>query len=170
MPSVDAIRCNNEGHTYTVAHPPTVDTVTLPYILVAEDDAAAVLLLEMAAEEAGLRCALEIVNDGPTLIRTLVGDDRPRRRAPVVVLLDLNLPGQSGKEVLKTLRATDALATLPIVVMSGSERPDEIAECLRLGANSFVVKPVGVAPLITTLQALETYWLDTVAQPTEWLS
>ncbi len=140
-----------------------------PYILVAEDDRAAALLLQTAAEEAEIQSELRVVREGQALLDTLRAllpepGRGPVAAPPYLVLLDLNLPGVNGKQALRALRENPAFDLLPVVVMSGSERPEEIAECIRLGANSFIVKPLGVVELITLLRTLEDYWLNTVAR------
>ena len=61
-----------------------------------------------------------------------------------LVLVDLNMPEMGGREVLSLMRADERLSQIPIVVMSASESSDVIADCLRLGAINFLVKPVRI--------------------------
>lgn len=139
-----------------------------PYILIAEDDSADVLLLRTAARHAGLESELRFVPDGIDLLDYLTGEGRytesERPPRPYLVLLDLNMPRMDGKAALREMRITAESQAIPVVVLSTTDRPEEIRECLKLGANSYVVKPIAVNELGALLKSLETYWLHTVAR------
>jgi CheY-like chemotaxis protein len=76
------------------------------------------------------------------------------------VLLELKLPRLDGIEVLRTLRASPRTATVPIVVLSSSAEPRELAQCYQAGANSCIVKPIEFRALAATLRELGRYWLQ----------
>lgn len=139
-----------------------------PYILVAEDDSADVLLLKTAARQAALESELRFVPDGIDLLDYLTGEGRfeepDAQSKPYLVLLDLNMPRMDGKAALREMRITAESQAIPVVVLSTTDRPEEIRECLKLGANSFVVKPVAIGELGQLLKTLEDYWLKTVAR------
>ncbi len=84
---------------------------------------------------------------------------------PAVVLLDLNLPGSDGREVLVEVKSTDRLKKLPIVVFSASANAKTIAECYKQGASGYLVKPMDFERLESLLRALKEYWIDTVKLP-----
>jgi CheY-like chemotaxis protein len=77
---------------------------------------------------------------------------------PTVVLLDLRLPKVDGKEVLRQIKSDDRLKAIPVVVLTSSREDRDIAECYRLGANSFVVKPVEFDNFADTVAKLGYYW------------
>ena len=79
---------------------------------------------------------------------------------PKAVFLELRLPGTSGLDLLSTLRRTTATATLPVVVLSSSAEPAEIARAYQLGANGFVIKPVVYHEFAETISRLGGYWLE----------
>lgn len=85
---------------------------------------------------------------------------------PDLVLLDLNLPGTSGRDVLAEVKATESLRAIPIVVFTTSAARRDIDACYRAGANAYVQKPVGVDALVATLHCLEKFWFGVVQRPT----
>ena len=84
---------------------------------------------------------------------------------PTLILLDLNLPKASGLEVLQVIKADYELKVIPVVMLTSSDRNDEILECYRLGVNSFITKPVKFEEYLDKLQSLERYWLATNREP-----
>lgn len=137
-----------------------------PIIVVAEDDEADILLMRAAARKAELRSELVFVSDGEELLDYLTheGPYTTGSTRPYLVLLDLNMPRMNGMTALREMRITAESRTIPVVVLSTTDRPEQIRSALALGANSFVVKPMGVAELARLLATFETYWLDTVAR------
>ncbi len=135
-------------------------------ILIVEDDENEVLLLKRALKQAGVDVPTNVVVDGRAAIDFL--DDAHRRddwRPPRLVLLDLNLPRVSGLEVLRWARQHPLLRRLPIVVLTSSDEPSDIAEAYDLGANSYVVKPRRVADLDDVVRRFREYWLELNASP-----
>ena len=86
---------------------------------------------------------------------------------PGLVLLDLNLPGTDGREVLAAVKADEELRQIPVVVFTTSRDRRDIEACYRAGANSYVQKPVDLPEFRRALDALKAYWFDTVVLPTE---
>ena len=78
---------------------------------------------------------------------------------PKVVLLDLKLPKVNGLEVLKIVKEDDRTAHIPIVVVTSSREEPDIAEAYKLGANSYVVKPVDFEQFLNAMSSLGLYWL-----------
>lgn len=86
-------------------------------------------------------------------------------RRPALIILDLQLPDINGVELLKLIRQTPANTetewkTIPVVILSGSTRQDDINHCYEAGANSYLVKPVDFEELHTLLETLCRYWID----------
>jgi len=129
-------------------------------ILVIEDDVNDALLIRRTFKNAGVRNPYHIVSDGDSAIRYLVGTgvyaDRHRYPLPKLVLLDLKMPGMNGFEVLRWIRNQPEFRKLRVVVLTASEEIRDVNEAYRLGANSFLVKPLefqNVEALFATLQA-----------------
>jgi CheY-like chemotaxis protein len=82
-----------------------------------------------------------------------------------LVVSDLSMPGLDGFEFLAQARKNPALAALPIVIMSSSRSPHDVLRCYRLGANSFIGKPMSLETFVATIGTLVRYWLDIVQLP-----
>src|SRR5438094_5167808 len=133
-------------------------------ILLAEDDPNDVLLLERAFQKAGLRNSLKIVPDGEEAIEYLSGRgpyaDREQYPLPFLLLLDLKMPGTDGFEVLQWLRAEAELKRLLVVVLTSSNLQSDVDRAYELGANSYLVKPVGFDEMVHLVQRFEIYWTE----------
>lgn len=84
---------------------------------------------------------------------------------PAIVLLDLNLPGTDGREVLKTLKKDPRLLAIPVIVFSTSSSAHDIEKCYQLGANSYLTKPIEYAAMEEKIRLTVQYWLETSELP-----
>ncbi|PCH59882.1 MAG: two-component system response regulator [SAR86 cluster bacterium] len=84
---------------------------------------------------------------------------------PNVILLDLNLPGTDGREVLETIKADDNLKSIPVIVLTTSSDERDIEQCYRYGANSYILKPVNFESYIEAIQRLKDFWFEVVVIP-----
>lgn len=84
---------------------------------------------------------------------------------PGIILLDLKLPGVSGREVLAQLKAEPRLKKIPVVVLTGSEDPADIDKCYEAGANGYINKPVNVENFIQAVVRLKDYWFQVNVLP-----
>lgn len=132
-------------------------------ILLVEDDPNDVLLIQRAFRKANLENPLQVVNDGEAAIHYLAGEgayaDRNQYPLPVLILLDLKLPRRSGFEVLEWLRDQPTLRRIPVVVLTSSRESPDVNWAYDLGANSYLVKPVGFDDLVEMVQTLGLYWM-----------
>ena len=87
---------------------------------------------------------------------------------PSMILLDLNLPGIDGREVLARLKQDDHFREIPIVIFTTNSDPRDIKFCYRKGANGYLIKPVGTERFEKAIQAFVDYWLNTNTLP-EWV-
>lgn len=86
-------------------------------------------------------------------------------RRPGLVLLDIRLPKVSGVEVLKKIKETEELRSIPVIMLTTSDRDEEAHRCYQLGTNSFVTKPVNFDEFFKTVQRLKLYWVLTDRGP-----
>lgn len=116
-----------------------------PIILLVDDSANDALLMCTVFKRAGLVQPLQFARDGIDAIAYLQGDGCYRNRTqfplPTVVLLDLNMPGKNGFEVLAWIRQQPVLRRLSVYILSASSRVEDIKQACDLGANSYLVKP-----------------------------
>lgn len=140
-------------------------------VLHIDDDPNDTELLQAASRQAGVPFVLQRIQDGEQAIAYLSGlgvyADRRRYPLPALILLDLKMPRTSGFEVLKWMRKHPQLGGVPIVVFSGCERQDDIQLAYSMGANSYIVKPLGFQELVRVAETLHTVWLARPLRPAE---
>jgi CheY-like chemotaxis protein len=91
--------------------------------------------------------------------------DPSKAPRPVLIFLDLNLPGTDRREVLAEIKKDDDLKEIPVVVLTTSSDENDIASCYRAGANSYVQKRVSLAELYASIQSLKEYWFALAELP-----
>ena len=144
---------------------------TLMNILVVDDSANDVFLLEQAFRKAAATSRLHAVPDGMEAQRYLVGEgqfaDRAMHPFPEVLLLDLNMPRMNGFEFLEWLRKETEFGYLVTYVLSASARDADVKRAYGLGANSYIVKPSRMDELVSFVAAMHQWHRFTVlpAQP-----
>jgi len=84
---------------------------------------------------------------------------------PGIVLLDINLPGLNGGEVLERIRGDDRLKLVPVIMLTTSNDERDVQMAYRLGANSYVQKPVDLDGFMAALKRLKDYWFELVILP-----
>ena len=135
-------------------------------VLIVENDPAAARLTKEAFREAGLTKGVHSVRDGDEALACLrrQGEhaDHPH---PDVIFLDLHLPRKSGLEVLKEIKSTPRLSVTPVVVISGSEDPNEIREAYELHASCFIRKPDDLPHFLRFIQVCFEFWGSVVTLP-----
>lgn len=138
-------------------------------ILVVEDSDEHFESIRRAFKKTGITNPVHRCSDGDEALDYLFrrGEfaDPTAAPRPAVMLLDLNLPGTDGRDVLDQLKADGELRVLPVVVLSTSSNPADIELCYRTGAASYIVKPIRFDDFLKTVENLKSYWLDTVALP-----
>jgi DNA-binding response OmpR family regulator len=82
-----------------------------------------------------------------------------------LIILDLNLPGTDGREVLASIKHAENLKTIPVVILSTSSNPKDIARCYRSGANSYMVKPMKFDKLRDSIRIMLDYWFKAAVLP-----
>jgi len=138
-------------------------------ILLVEDNPADILITQRALRDSAFAVDLIVLRDGQEAVDYLLrsgphaGD--PDWRSPDLILLDLNLPRLSGQEVLKRIRAQQALATVPVIVLTTSRRQEDVQAVYAAGANTYIEKPQDFARFVQVLQTIQRYWLEMALLP-----
>lgn len=111
-------------------------------------------------------CDVSVASDGVEAIDFLRRQGRHTAASlPDLVLLDLNLPRLSGREVLARVKADPVLMHIPFVVLSSSQADRDLLEAYRLHANCFVTKPVDLEEFLSSVEAVALFWLRTAKLP-----
>ena len=84
---------------------------------------------------------------------------------PALILLDLNLPGMDGRDLLIEIKRDDRLKQIPVVILTTSNNPRDIMYCYQHGANSYQIKSVGFEKFAISIQNMVSYWFKTVTRP-----
>jgi CheY-like chemotaxis protein len=133
------------------------------WILIVEDNEVDLMLIRRAFTKARVLNPLFSVGSGEEAICYFKGEGRFANREeyplPDLVLLDLKLPGLSGLEVLKWIRAQPGLRGMRVVMLTGSSTIEDINQAYQLGANSFLVKPMDFDTFVQIAGAVAGYWV-----------
>jgi CheY-like chemotaxis protein len=140
-------------------------------ILMVDDDPEDYYLVKAAMMENGLPNDLRHVSDGEKLMDYLSRrgkyKDPESSLLPCLILLDLNMPGKDGREVLRDIKTDPASRHIPVVVFTTSSEADDIVESYRMGASSFINKPHSFDSLLETMSTVWKYWLKVAQLPTQ---
>jgi CheY-like chemotaxis protein len=135
-------------------------------ILLVEDNPADVELTQYMMKQGKLVVNLHVAVDGFEALALLRREgkyaDTPR---PDLVLLDLNLPGKDGREVLAEMKADPSLKAIPVVVLTTSQSEEDVLKSYNLGANCFITKPVGMDQFAKVVNSIEDFWFTIVRLP-----
>lgn len=141
---------------------PVMTTPTRPFdVLLVEDDVADAMLIEEALTARGARNLVQ-VTDGLAALEHLRTPGTPR---PDLIVLDLNMPRMNGRELLKILKTDDELQTIPVVVLTTSNAPDDVNGAYNSHANAYVTKPVNLGEFEQAVQSIDTFYLETASRP-----
>ena len=138
-------------------------------ILIVEDSAEDFEATRRAFQKVGISNPIIHSEDGEDALDCLYGRGRfagnPEQIKPIVILLDLNLPGTDGREVLQTIKQDPQLKSIPVIILTTSADDRDINACYEMGANSYVQKPVNLSGFLESMQRIKDYWFDIVLLP-----
>jgi DNA-binding response OmpR family regulator len=136
-------------------------------ILLVEDNPGDVRLLREALREAGVEAAVQWARDAEEALACVPPDvHQGFAAAPDLILLDLNLPRTSGRQVLADLRSLKHLDAVPIVVWTSSQAESDVFASYALRADAYVSKPLTLEELVRTLRGVCRFWLrEEAVQP-----
>lgn len=133
-------------------------------IFITDDDPDDLLMIQEAFEATGNGAHLTCFDQGDVLLDTL-------QRAndlwalPQLIVLDLNMPGSNGRDIIVEIKANKKLCHIPIIVLTTSFCDQEITECYKLGASSYIVKPASYNGLLKIVRLLKSYWIEVTELP-----
>jgi two-component system, response regulator len=141
----------------------------MPVIVLIEDNPDDEALTLRALSKNGIANQVIVLRDGAEALDRLLAVDAP---SPQLVLLDLKLPRIDGLEVLRRLRSEPSTTLLPIVILTSSNEERDLVESYRLGANSYIRKPVDFEQFTEAVRQLGLYWLvlNQFPQHASWFS
>src|SRR5258708_4174419 len=138
-------------------------------ILLVEDESADALLIERAFKAAGIENPIHFARDGDKALAYLEGineyQDREEHPLPILILLDLKLPGMMGLQLLQWMRTRRDLRLLPVVVLTNSADDVNVRSAYEAGANSYLLKPADRNEITRVINIIQQYWLDNNVSP-----
>lgn len=135
-------------------------------ILLVEDSASDARLMGEALQDTGLPYRLNLAGTGADALEYLFRRGKYSDvLSPDIVLLDLNLPDQSGHEVLRQLKSEEATRMIPVIILSGSKADRDVTDAYDEHANCYVTKPNTVEDLFRVVRVIQSFWANVVARP-----
>ncbi len=137
-------------------------------VLLVEDSPGDVRLTREAFKDAKVHINMNVAVDGAEAMEFLERSgkyaDAPR---PDLILLDLNLPKKDGREVLKEIKESTTLGSIPVVILTTSASEADILRSYRLHANCYITKPVNLEGFLEVVKSIDNFWLSVVKLPRE---
>jgi len=133
-------------------------------VLLVEDNPDDVIMIREAFEQSLTPIQLYVVSNGEQAIKFVRRTDRDAPR-PSLILLDLNLPIRNGLDVLAELKSDTDFLSIPILVLTTSQAPDDIQRCYSLHANAYIIKPPDFDGLADVIKQVATYFLGLISPP-----
>jgi len=135
-------------------------------ILLVEDNEGDIMLTVEALRQAKVRKILKVVRDGAEAIAFLNKEGKYVNEAtPDIVLLDINLPKLTGKDVLVKIKSDNALKKIPVVMLTTSSLEEDVLYSYSNYANCYITKPVDIGKFMIIVQSLEYFWIATAELP-----
>jgi chemotaxis family two-component system response regulator Rcp1 len=135
-------------------------------VLLVEDSPGDVRLTREALKDAKVQISLHVAQDGIEAMAFLnrVGThvEAPR---PDLILLDLNLPRKDGREVLKEIKESVSLRSIPVVILTTSSSEADVLQSYNLHANCYISKPVDLEGFLKVVRSIDSFWLSVVKLP-----
>lgn len=139
-----------------------MDTTAIDILLVEDNESDAELTLRVLKKHHVIN-KFQLVTDGEEALDFFFGTGKFSGRnislLPRLVILDINLPKVDGLEVLRKIKADERTKSIPVVMLTSSKEQSDIIAGYKLGANSFIVKPVDFKKFMETVEELGLYWL-----------
>jgi chemotaxis family two-component system response regulator Rcp1 len=137
-------------------------------ILMVEDHDGDARLAQEAMRDSKIRNSLHRVHNGDEALAFLRNQGRfADALRPDLILLDLNLPGKSGQEVLAEIKSDPDLRRIPVVILTVSSDEADVLKSYDLHANCFITKPIDLTRFMTVVKLIEDFWLTIVRLPSD---
>lgn len=135
-------------------------------VLLVEDSPGDIRLTKEALKDAKMYVNLRVAQDGAQAMAFLMREgafaNAPR---PDLILLDLNLPKKDGREVLKEIKESPTLKSIPVVILTTSASEADIQRSYLLHANCYITKPVSLDGFLTVVKSIDNFWMSVVKLP-----
>lgn len=135
-------------------------------IMIIDDNPGDILLVKEVLGSSKNSFKIDVAHDGVEALELLRSrTNSPIPNLPELIMIDLSLPKKSGFDVIKEIRAEQALRRIPIIVLSGLNSPEGVRTAYEAGANCYIVKPIGLEELERTFRVLDDFWFGVAKLP-----
>jgi two-component system response regulator len=134
-------------------------------ILLVEDDPNLAEMSKLGLEQAEFTNEVMLARDGEEAIDYLLEEGREAHQMPCLVLLDLHMPRMDGLGVLRKMRADERTRLVPVVMLTSSDRPEDVRTAYEEGANAYLEKVSGRVPWPEQVQTVARFWLGLNLSP-----
>lgn len=124
-------------------------------ILLVEDDEIDVMTVKRALRDIENQNSLVVTENGEEALEYLMD---ARNEKPFIILLDLNMPRMNGIEFLRVAKQTDAIKSIPVIVLTTSREQQDVIESYNLGVGGYMIKPVNYRQFVDALRTINMYW------------
>lgn len=138
-------------------------------VMIVEDSPADYEVTLRAFQKSGLKNDVRHCETGDEamdyLFRRGEYSDPENSPKPSIILLDLNMPGTDGRDVLQYIKKDEMLKKIPVIILTTSSDRRDVEECYKIGANSYIQKPVDLKKFVEAIERLHDYWFQIVIMP-----
>jgi chemotaxis family two-component system response regulator Rcp1 len=139
---------------------------SLVEILLIEDNPGDIRLMSETLKDGKVHNRVSVVQDGNEAMAYLRREDHYADAVrPDLILLDLNLPGKDGRQVLQELKASDQLRSIPVVILTSSQAEQDILRSYDQSASCYILKPVDLVQFMQVVKSIKDFWLTIVRLP-----
>lgn len=136
------------------------------FVLLVEDNLADARLIKEFLKEINIKTVLHVARDGKEAMEFLYLNCKYNRNCrSTFVILDLNLPKMSGREVLKKIKGDEELKKIPVLILTTSTAKEDIVECYNNYANCYITKPLDFDEFKDTMNSIKNFWFNTAELP-----
>lgn len=134
-------------------------------ILLIDDNKDHAKILQWAFKQSGKNNEIRYFDDGQRALEYLDNEPKDDANRPDLIFLDFNLPRVDGREVLRVLKSGEKTKSIPVIVLSSSEREEDVRKAYELGANSYLSKSVVLEDFNSVLKTFQEYWSNIAKLP-----
>lgn len=128
-------------------------------ILLIQDNAGDIVLTQRIFNRIQAPVNIMVINDGLTAYNIFKHDKQKLQPLPHLILLDLNLPGVNGLQILKVIKQHKKYKVIPVIILTTSQRQSQIKQAYKNHANTYISKPIDIQQFQRLLQVINQYWL-----------
>ena len=142
-----------------------MDAPKMIEILLIEDNDGDARLIQEALTESKIFNNLNRLSNGSDALKYLLEHKQNHKGLPDIILLDLNLPGIDGREILSTIKKDEQLKQIPVVILTSSNLNNDIKKSYEMHANCYITKPLDLEQFNHVVQSINGFWFSVVKLP-----